>query len=79
MSGFNLAGNLFIQYGLHYIPLHTGLTMIPLALGISVGAALSGAVLGPRFGRTVLHGGLVLSVMGLPLMWWTISGTRASP
>jgi MFS family permease len=72
MSGFNLAGNLFIQYGLHYSPLHTGLTMVPLALGISVGAAASGAFLGPRFGRTVLHAGLLISVLGLLAMWWTI-------
>ncbi len=72
MSGFNLAGNLFIQYGLHYSPLHAGLTMIPLALGISVGAVASGAVLGPRFGRSVLHGGLVVSALGLLMMWWTI-------
>jgi Na+/melibiose symporter-like transporter len=72
MSGFNLAGNLFIQYGMHYSPMETGLTMIPLALGISVGAAASGAALGPRFGRTVLHGGLVVSIIGLLMMWWTI-------
>ena len=72
MSGFNLAGNLFIQYGLHYSPMDTGLTMVPLALGIAVGAGLSGALLGPRFGRKVLHGGLVVSSLGLLLMWWTI-------
>ncbi len=72
MAGFNLAGNLFIQYGLHYSPLHTGLTMVPLALGIGVGAGLSGALLGPKFGRRVLHGGLVVSILGLLLMWWTI-------
>lgn len=72
MAGFNLAGNLFLQYGLHYTPLHTGLTMVPLALGLSIGAAASGAALGPRFGRTVLHAGLLISVVGLLLMWWTI-------
>ena len=72
MSGFNLAGNLFIQYGLHYSPLHTGLTMVPLALGIAVGAGLSGALLGPRLGRKVLHGGLLVSALGMVLMWWTI-------
>jgi MFS family permease len=37
-----------------------------------VGAAASGAVLGARFGRTVLHAGLLISVLGLLLMWWTI-------
>ena len=72
MSGFNLAGNLFIQYGLDYSPLHAGLTMIPLALGISVGAGASGAALGPKFGRSVLHGGLAVSALGLLMMWWTI-------
>jgi EmrB/QacA subfamily drug resistance transporter len=72
MAGFNLAGNLFIQYGLHYSPLDTGLTMIPLALGMSVGAAVSGAALGPRFGRSVLHAGLVIAIVGMLAMWWTI-------
>jgi EmrB/QacA subfamily drug resistance transporter len=72
MSGFNLAGNLFIQYALHYSPLHTGLTMVPLALGISVGAAASGAVLGAKYGRAVLHAGLIISIAGLLAMWWTI-------
>jgi EmrB/QacA subfamily drug resistance transporter len=72
MSGFNLAGNLFIQYGLHYTPLHTGLTMVPLALGIAVGAGASGAALGPKLGRRVLHGGLLVSALGLLIMWWTI-------
>jgi MFS family permease len=72
MAGFNLAGNLFIQYGLHYSPMHTGLTMVPLALGIAVGAAASGAALGPRLGRKVLHGGLLVSALGLLMMWWTI-------
>lgn len=72
MSGFNLAGNLFIQYGLHYSPLDTGLTMIPLALGMAIGAASSGAALGPRFGRRVLHGGLLVVAAGLLVLWWTI-------
>ncbi len=72
MTGFNLASNLFIQYGMHYSPTDTGLTMIPLALGISVGAALSGAWLGPRFGRRVLHGGLAISAVGLLMMWWSV-------
>jgi EmrB/QacA subfamily drug resistance transporter len=71
MSGFNLAGNLFIQYGLHYSPLHTGLTMIPLALGMAIGAASSGAALGPKFGRKVLHGGLIGVGIGMLVLWWT--------
>lgn len=72
MTGFNLAGNLFIQYGLRYSPMDTGLTMVPMALGIAVGAGASGAVLGPRFGRLVLHGGLLVTGLGTLIMWWTI-------
>ncbi len=72
MTGFNLTSNLFIQYGMHYTPMETGLTMIPLALGISVGAALSGAWLGPKFGRLMLHAGLGISAVGLLLMWWSV-------
>jgi hypothetical protein len=37
-----------------------------------VGAGLSGALLGPRLGRKVLHGGLLVSALGMVLMWWTI-------
>ena len=72
MSGFNLAGNLFIQYGMHYSPMDTGLTMIPLAFGMAFGAALSGAALGPKFGRKVLHGGLIGVAVGMLVLWWTI-------
>jgi len=72
MSGFNLAGNLFIQYGLHYSPFDTGLAMIPMALGIAVGAAASGAALGPKYGRKVLHGGLLITAVGLLALWWTV-------
>jgi MFS family permease len=72
MSGFMLTLNLFLQYGLHFSPLHTGLALAPWALGMSVGAAASGAALGPRFGRRVLHGGLLVVAAGLGLVWLSI-------
>jgi EmrB/QacA subfamily drug resistance transporter len=72
MAGFNLASNLFVQYGMGYSPMDTGLTMIPLALGIAIGAGASGAALGPRYGRTVLHGGLLVTALGSLVTWWTI-------
>jgi len=75
MSGLMLVVNVFIQLGLGFTPLHTGLTMTPLALGLAVGAVLSGAALGPRFGRHVLHGGLVVTVIGLLWLWATIGGS----
>jgi EmrB/QacA subfamily drug resistance transporter len=72
MIGFSLAINLFLQYALHFTPLQTGLAMVPWALGIAVGAGASGAVLGPKLGRRVVHAGLVLTVAGLLLLWWAI-------
>ncbi|MFL6062629.1 MAG: MFS transporter [Marmoricola sp.] len=72
MSGFMLTINLFLQYGLSFTPLHTGLALSPWALGMAVGAAVSGAALGPRFGRRVLHGGLLVVVAGLALVWLSV-------
>lgn len=72
MSGFMLTINLFMQYGLRWTPLHTGLAMAPWALGMAIGAGASGAVLGQRYGRAVLHGGLLVLGVGLLMMWWTI-------
>ena len=65
MNGSNLIMNLFLQLGRGFTPIHAGLTMVPYALGIAIGAAASGAALGPRFGRHVLHAGLVVAAIGM--------------
>jgi EmrB/QacA subfamily drug resistance transporter len=72
MSGFMLTINLFLQYGLRFAPMHTGVVLAPWALGMAVGAALSGAALGPKFGRHVLHGGLLVLAAGLGVVWFAI-------
>jgi MFS family permease len=72
MNGVMLIVNLFIQLGLGFTPMHTGLAMTPLAVGLAIGAAASGAALGPKFGRKVLHGGLVVIGLGMVALWWTI-------
>jgi EmrB/QacA subfamily drug resistance transporter len=64
-TGFTLAFNLLLQLGLGWTPLHTGLTLIPWALGSAVGTVLSGAVLAGRIGRRTLHLGLGLAVIGM--------------
>ncbi|MEZ0093004.1 MFS transporter [Streptacidiphilus sp. EB129] len=64
MTGLMLTITLVLQLGAGWSPLHAGATMIPLSLGIVGGAILSGSVLGPRFGRHVLHGGLLVMTAG---------------
>jgi EmrB/QacA subfamily drug resistance transporter len=77
MSGFMLIFNLFVQIGLQFTPLHTGLVLTPTALGIAIGAGLSGAWLGPKFGRPVLHAGLLIVALGQLGLWWTIGHAGA--
>jgi EmrB/QacA subfamily drug resistance transporter len=70
MNGFGLVGNLFLQLGLGYSPQHAGISQTPYALGIAVGAALSGALLGPRLGRHVLHIGLIIAAIAMS--WFAV-------
>ena len=43
LSAFVLVINLLLQQGLHWTPLHTGVTLIPWALGTAVAVLLAGA------------------------------------
>lgn len=73
MVGLGLVMNLFMQLGLGYTPRHAAIAQTPYALGISIGAALSGALLGPRLGRHVLHIGLAITIVGMA--WFaTVAG-----
>ncbi len=65
MIGLMLVLGLFLQIGLGYSPLRAGLTFAPWAFGMASGAALSGAYLGAKFGRRVIHAGLLLMVAGI--------------
>jgi EmrB/QacA subfamily drug resistance transporter len=73
LSAFVLTINLLLQQGLHWTPLHTGLTLIPWALGTAVAVLLAGAVLAEKLGRASLHLGLSIAVVGLLALWWTIA------
>jgi EmrB/QacA subfamily drug resistance transporter len=72
LIGLLLAFGLFVQIGLGFSPLHAGLTFAPWAFGTALGAAASGAVLGPKFGRRVIHAGLLVMAAGLVLVWFVI-------
>ncbi|WP_328953537.1 MFS transporter [Kitasatospora purpeofusca] len=74
ISGLMLVFTLHLQLGLGWTPLHAGLSMIPLSIGVIVGAVLSGALLAPRYGRRVLHLGMVLAAAGALGLWATVDG-----
>jgi EmrB/QacA subfamily drug resistance transporter len=65
MMGLMLVLTLYLQLGLGFSAIHAGLTLVPQSLGMAVGAGLGGAVLAPRFGRHVLHVGLLLMAAGM--------------
>ena len=58
-----------LQLGMRWTPLHTGLTLIPWALGTAVAVLLAGAVLAEKLGRATLHLGLSIAVIGLLALW----------
>jgi MFS family permease len=67
MSGLMIVSSLFIQLGLGFSPLHAGLTMAPLPLGIALTAPASFALV-PKLGRRVLHLGLGVLTVGMVLL-----------
>ncbi|MFI6565116.1 DHA2 family efflux MFS transporter permease subunit [Streptomyces sp. NPDC050534] len=77
LSAFVLVINLLLQQGMHWTPLHTGLALIPWALGTAVAVLLAGAVLAEKLGRASLHLGLSIAVVGLLTLWWSVAHWEA--
>ena len=73
MSGLMLALTLMMQLGCGWTALHAGATMIPFSVGIVPGAILGAGVLGPRYGRRVLQGGMLLAALGSLGLWATFA------
>jgi len=63
-TGIWLVLALFLQDGLGYTPLRSGLTVTPFALGVAVSAVIAGRLVF-RFGRWVTVCGLTAGVVGL--------------
>ncbi|MFE6624369.1 MFS transporter [Streptomyces sp. NPDC057740] len=72
ISGMSLLLGLHLQIGLGFSPTRAALTMMPWSVFLVVGAILTGAVLGAKFGRKALHGGLVVMAVGVLIMLLTI-------
>jgi len=71
-AGLVMVTSLFFQLGLRFSPEHAGLTLVPLSLGTAITAGASYALM-PRFGRTVLQGGVLVVVAGLVALAWTVT------
>ena len=54
-----------MQLGLGWTPLHSGLSLIPWALGTAIGAGLAGAFLAAKLGRATLQLGLGIALVGM--------------
>ncbi|MFC9846840.1 MFS transporter [Streptomyces sp. NPDC060223] len=74
ISGMSLLLGLHLQMGLGFSPTRAALTMTPWSVFLVVGAILTGAVLGAKFGRKALHGGLAVMALGVLIMLLTIGG-----
>ncbi len=65
MIGTLLVLTIYLQAGQGFSPLHAGATLGPMMLGMAIGAGLSGAWLGPKYGRPVVQAGAVVMIAGL--------------
>jgi predicted MFS family arabinose efflux permease len=61
--------SLYLQQVLHYSPLRTGLSYVPLAVIVSVGAGVSSKLVSRMTANPVLIAGLLLTTVGLLMLW----------
>ena len=78
MGALFLVLMLHIQLALGYSSLHAGLTGLPFSLGAAIGAGFGGALLAPKYGRKVLHGGVVMMAAGIGAVAWTVHAAGQS-
>jgi EmrB/QacA subfamily drug resistance transporter len=72
-GGLFLCVSLFTQVGEHFSPIHAGLTVTPMVVGMIIGMGLSFALVA-RLGRHLIHGGIVLVAAGTAGLALTVAG-----
>jgi EmrB/QacA subfamily drug resistance transporter len=75
LGGLVLIVSLYLQIGLGFSAIHTGLTFISLSIGTAIGAGLGGGVLVARIGRHCIHVGLVVMIAAMAGFLAILHGT----
>ena len=75
-GGLLLCVSLYGQLGEGWSPIHAGLTLTPLVIGLIVGMFVSGALV-EKLGRHLLHIGIVSIAVGVIVMALMLSGTHS--
>jgi EmrB/QacA subfamily drug resistance transporter len=73
--GISLSIGLLLQIGLGYSPVHASVISSAWAIGAFLGTGAS-AGLAPKIGRTVLHAGLIVMMLGLAGVYLVLSLTH---
>jgi EmrB/QacA subfamily drug resistance transporter len=76
-GGLLLCVSLFAQLGEHFSPIHAGLTLMAMVVGMIAGMGAGFALVG-RFGRHLLHFGVTVIVAGTVLLALTVTGARTA-
>ena len=75
-GGLLLCVSLFAQLGEHFSPVHAGLTLMAMVVGMIAGMGVGFALVG-RFGRHLLHLGVVIVMAGTIVLAVTVTGASA--
>jgi EmrB/QacA subfamily drug resistance transporter len=76
-GGLLLCVSLFTQLGEGFSPIHAGLTLIPMVIGMVVGMGVSIALVG-RLGRHLIHLGVLLIAAGAAVLALTLGGADSA-
>jgi EmrB/QacA subfamily drug resistance transporter len=71
IPSFFLTLNLWLQIGLNFTAIHSGLTLIPFSIGSGIASGLSIRLI-PRFGKRILMIGAALSTIGVVATIYTV-------
>ncbi len=76
-GGLVLCVSLFAQLGEHFSPIHAGLTLMAMVVGMIAGMGVGLALVG-RLGRHLLHLGVVIVAAGTVVLALTVTGVHTA-